>query len=120
MIKHKRDDDERKTFCIRNPLYNILNLSKLSTKIISVTGKRILYNIIIHETVRACARGTRVCRWCDARACVCVWGGRGASCYYRGVVVKPISGVYDVTFTSSAVLALHHAATAAMTHTGRA
>jgi hypothetical protein len=28
-----------------------------------------------------------------------MWVGRGVSSYYRGVVVKPITGVYDVTFT---------------------
>lgn len=66
-----------------------------------------------------------VCRQCDACACVRLCGRGGASCYYRGVVAKPISGVYDVTFTSpsssaAAVLALHHAAPAAMTRTGRA
>jgi len=44
-------------------------------------------------------------------------GGGGISRYYRGVVVKPISGVYDVTLTSSAAV-LHCAAPAAMTRTG--
>lgn len=117
MIKHKRDDDERKTFRIQNPLYNILNLSKLSTKILSVTGKRIKVLLLLFTRRYARVRGERVC--VGGVTCVCVCGG-GASCYYLGVVVKPISGVYDVTFTSSAVLALHHAAPAAMTRTGRA